>query len=41
MPSAMVEMIRLNRLFEMSQKIASTLTNDLDARSISSIAMGQ
>jgi flagellar basal body rod protein FlgG len=41
MPSAMVEMIRLNRLFEMSQKIASTLTNDLDARSISGIAMGQ
>ena len=35
MPSAMVEMIRLNRLFEMSQKIASTLTNDVDARSIS------
>jgi flagellar basal body rod protein FlgG len=41
MPNAMVEMIRLNRLFEMSQKIASTLANDLDARSISSIAMGQ
>jgi len=35
MPTAMVEMIRLNRLFEMSQKIASTLTNDLDARSLS------
>jgi flagellar basal body rod protein FlgG len=35
MPTAMVEMIRLNRLFEMSQKIASTLTNDLDAKSLS------
>ena len=41
LPSMMVEMIRLNRLFEMSQKIASTITNDLDGRSISSIAMGQ
>jgi flagellar basal body rod protein FlgG len=41
MPNAMVEMIRLNRLFEMSQKMASTLTNALDARSITSIAMGQ
>ena len=37
----MVEMIRLNRLFEMSQKIAGTITNDLDSRCISSIAMGQ
>jgi flagellar basal body rod protein FlgG len=41
LPSMMIEMIRLNRLFEMSQKIASTITNDLDTRSISSIAMGQ
>ncbi|MBI3130589.1 MAG: flagellar hook-basal body protein [Acidobacteria bacterium] len=38
MPSAMVEMIRLNRLFEMSMKVASTLSNDLDARSINDIA---
>jgi len=38
--SSMVEMIRLNRLFEMSQKIASTLTNDLDARS-NTIGSGQ
>jgi len=38
--TSMVEMIRLNRLFEMSQKIASTLTNDLDARS-NTIASGQ
>lgn len=38
MPSAMVEMIRLNRLFELSMKVASTLSNDLDARSINDIA---
>ena len=38
MPSAMVEMIRLNRLFELSMKVASTLSNDLDARSIADIA---
>jgi flagellar basal body rod protein FlgG len=38
--SSMVEMIRLNRLFEMSQKVASTLTNDLDARSLT-IGSGQ
>jgi len=36
--SAMVEMIRLNRLFEMSLKVASTLSNDMDARSIYDIA---
>lgn len=39
MASAMVEMIRLNRLYEMSMKVASTLANDLDARSITDIAM--
>jgi flagellar basal-body rod protein FlgF len=39
--STMVEMIRLNRLYEMSLKVASTLTNDLDARSISSVAGNQ
>lgn len=38
LPSMMVEMIRLNRLFEMSMKVASTLSNDLDARSIADIA---
>lgn len=38
MPSAMVEMIRINRLFEMSMKVASTVSNDLDARSINDIA---
>jgi len=36
--STMVDMIRLNRLFEMSLKVASTITNDLDARSINDIA---
>lgn len=40
MASMMVEMIRLNRLFEISQKVASTLTNDLDARSLT-IGAGQ
>lgn len=39
--SCMVDMIRLNRLFELSLKVASTITNDLDARSISDIARGQ
>lgn len=35
--SCMVEMIRINRLFEMSLKVASTLSNDLDARSINDV----
>jgi flagellar basal body rod protein FlgG len=39
--SVMVEMIRLNRLFEMSQKVASTLTNDLDSRSINDVAISR
>jgi len=37
-PALMVDMIRLNRLFEMSMKVASTLSNDLDASSINNIA---
>jgi flagellar basal-body rod protein FlgF len=37
-PTAMIDMIRLNRLFEMSMKVASTLSNDLDASSINNIA---
>lgn len=37
-PAAMIDMIRLNRLFEMSMKIASTLSNDLDSSTINSIA---
>ena len=36
--STMVQMIQLNRLFEMSLKVASTISNDLDARSINDIA---
>ena len=39
--STMVDMIRLNRLFEMSLKVASTISNDLDARSINDIAGGR
>jgi len=39
--SAMVEMIRLNRLFEMSLKVASTISNDLDSSTLNSIAKGQ
>jgi flagellar basal-body rod protein FlgF len=36
--AAMIDMIRINRLYEMSLKIASTLSNDLDASSINNIA---
>ena len=39
--SCMIDMIRINRLFEMSMKVASTLTNDLDARSISDVSTGR
>jgi flagellar basal body rod protein FlgG len=39
--SAMVEMIRLNRLFELSLKVASTLSNDLDSRSINDVAISR
>ena len=39
--STMVEMIRLNRLFELSLKVASTLTNDLDSRSINDVAISR
>lgn len=35
--SAMVDMIRINRLFDMSMRVASTLSNDLDARSIADV----
>ena len=37
-PTAMIDMIQLNRLYEMSLKVASALSNDLDASSLSSIA---
>jgi flagellar basal-body rod protein FlgF len=39
--SCMVDMIRLNRLFEMSMKVAATVTNDMDAKSISDISTGR
>ena len=39
--TCMIDMIRLNRLFEMSMKVASTLSNDLDARSISDVSTGR
>lgn len=39
--SAMVDMIRINRLFELSLKVASTISNDLDARSINDVAGGR
>ncbi len=39
--SAMVEMIRLNRLFELSQKVASTISYDLDSRSINDVAVSK
>jgi flagellar basal body rod protein FlgG len=35
--SSMVEMIRINRLFEMSLKVASTLSNDLDSRATNDV----
>lgn len=37
-PTAMVDMIRINRLFELSLKVASTVSNDLDTRSINDVA---
>ncbi|HCZ32491.1 MAG TPA: hypothetical protein DHV93_02890 [Holophagaceae bacterium] len=37
----MVELIRLNRLYELSLKVASTLTNDLDSRSINDVAISR
>jgi len=39
--TCMIDMIRLQRLFEMSQKVASTITNDMDARSISDVSTGR
>ena len=41
LPSCMIDMIRLNRLFEMSMKVASTVTNDMDAKCISDISTGR
>ena len=41
MATCMIDMIRLNRLFEMSSKVASTITNDMDSRSISDVSTGR
>ena len=40
LPTCMIDMIKLNRLFEMSMKVASTVTNDMDERSITDISSG-
>ena len=40
MATCMIDMIRLNRLFEMSMKVASTVTNDMDEKSITDISTG-
>jgi len=39
--STMVEMVRLNRLFEASLKVASALSNDLDAHTINDVAVSR
>jgi flagellar basal body rod protein FlgG len=36
--ASLMEMIRINRLFEMSLKVASAITNDLDARATNDLA---
>ena len=41
LPTCMIDMIRLQRLFEMSMKAASTVINDMDARSISDVSTGR
>jgi flagellar basal body rod protein FlgG len=41
MATCMIDMIRLNRLFEMSMKVASTITNDMDSHSISDVSTGR
>lgn len=41
MATCMIDMIRLNRLFEMSIKAASTITNDMDAKVISDVSTGR
>lgn len=41
MATCMIDMIRLQRIFDMSTKVASTITNDMDARSISDVSTGR
>ena len=40
MATCMIDMIRMNRLYDMSMKVASTITNDMDSRSISDVSTG-
>jgi len=40
MASCMIDMVRLNRMFEMSMKVASTVTNDMDEKCITDISTG-
>jgi flagellar basal body rod protein FlgG len=40
MATCMIDMVRLNRMFEMSMKVASTVTNDMDEKSITDISTG-
>jgi len=40
MASCMIDMVRLNRIFEMSMKVASTVTNDMDEKCITDISTG-
>jgi flagellar basal body rod protein FlgG len=39
-PTCMIDMIQLNRMYEMSMKVASTVTNDMDEKSITDISTG-
>jgi flagellar basal body rod protein FlgG len=41
LPTCMIDMIRLNRMFEMSMKVASTVTNDMDEKSITDVSSGR
>jgi len=38
--TCMIDMVRLNRLYEMSMKVASTVTNDMDEKSLTDISTG-
>jgi flagellar basal body rod protein FlgG len=40
LPTCMIDMIQMNRMYEMSMKVASTVTNDMDEKSITDISTG-
>jgi flagellar basal body rod protein FlgG len=40
LPTCMIDMIQMNRMYEMSLKAASTITNDMDEKSITDISTG-